>query len=168
MKSVTPNWKLLTILSGENNFEKSKIKLLEEEIKKLKNENATFRENILTQLNPFVRNAPFLYPLKISENPTVFWCFQEVEKGCIGNEWVKTIHSLSGNNDRNKTNTPIKDKTKQNNDFNIILIGRLLILLKTTIKDRVDQRRSTLKLAINLFHCWWKIQMMSQNTNQQI
>ena len=27
-----------------------KIKLLEEEIKKLKNENTTFRENILTQL----------------------------------------------------------------------------------------------------------------------
>ena len=30
--------------------------------------------------NPFVPNAPFLYPLKI--------CFQGVEKGCIGNEWV--------------------------------------------------------------------------------
>ena len=21
----------------------------------------------------------------------VFWCFQGVEKGCIGNEWVKTL-----------------------------------------------------------------------------
>ena len=31
---------------------------------------------------PFVPNAPFLYPLK------TFWCFQGVEKGCIGNEWV--------------------------------------------------------------------------------
>ena len=40
-------------------------------------------------INPFVPNAPFLYPLKTSENLTVFWCFQEVEKGCIGNEWVK-------------------------------------------------------------------------------
>ena len=41
--------------------------------------------------NPFVPNAPFLYPLKTSENLTVFWCFQGVEKGCIGNEWVKQI-----------------------------------------------------------------------------
>ena len=26
---------------------------------------------------------------KKSENHKVFWCFQEVEKGCIGNKWVK-------------------------------------------------------------------------------
>ena len=38
--------------------------------------------------NPFVPNAPFLYPLKTSEKFTVFWCFQGVEKGCIGNDWV--------------------------------------------------------------------------------
>ena len=45
MKSVTS----VTSLSDENNFEKkSKIKSLEEEIKKLKNENTTLRENILT------------------------------------------------------------------------------------------------------------------------
>ena len=37
--------------------------------------------------NPFVPNAPFLYPLK-TENRKIFWCFQGVEKGCIGNEWV--------------------------------------------------------------------------------
>ena len=34
--------------------------------------------------NLFVPNAPFLYPLKISENR-----FQGVETGCIGNECVK-------------------------------------------------------------------------------
>ena len=39
-------------------------------------------------VNPFVVNAPFLYPLKTSENRKVF-CFQRVEKGFIGNEWVK-------------------------------------------------------------------------------
>ena len=39
--------------------------------------------------NPFVPNAPFLYSLKTLENRKVFWCFQEVEKGCIGNKWVK-------------------------------------------------------------------------------
>ena len=50
MKSVTPNSELLTNLSDENNSEKMKIKSLEEEIKNLKNENTTLRENILTQL----------------------------------------------------------------------------------------------------------------------
>ena len=38
--------------------------------------------------NSFVPNASFLNPLKTSENLTVFWCFQAVEKGCIGNKWV--------------------------------------------------------------------------------
>ena len=41
------------------------------------------------QLNRFVPNAPFLYPLKTSDNLTVSLCFQEVEKGSIGNKWVK-------------------------------------------------------------------------------
>ena len=43
------------------------------------------------QINLFVLNDPFLYPLKTSENRKVFYCFQGVEKGCIGNEWVKEI-----------------------------------------------------------------------------
>ena len=41
------------------------------------------------QINPYFPNAPFLYPLKTSENRKVFWCFQGVEKGCIGKIWVK-------------------------------------------------------------------------------
>ena len=45
--------------------------------------------------NPFVFNAPFLYPLKTSEKRTVFWCFQGVEKGCIANEWFKVVLSPS-------------------------------------------------------------------------
>ena len=40
-------------------------------------------------INPFVPNAPFFYPLKTRENHMVFWCFPGVEKGCIGDEWVK-------------------------------------------------------------------------------
>ena len=40
------------------------------------------------QFNPFVPSAPFLYPLKTSENLTVFWCFQEVKKGFFGSKWV--------------------------------------------------------------------------------
>ena len=47
----------------------------------------------LEQINPFVPNGPLLYPLKTSENRQVFWYFQGVEKGCIGNEWVKFISS---------------------------------------------------------------------------
>ena len=43
----------------------------------------------IKNINPFVPNALFLYPLKTSENRKVFWCFQGVEKGCIGNKWVK-------------------------------------------------------------------------------
>ena len=48
--------------------------------------------------NPFFPNATFFYPLKTSENRKVFQCFQGVEKGCIGKEWIKnkisTIHRL--------------------------------------------------------------------------
>ena len=47
---------------------------------------ATLKEPLL---NPFIPNAPFLYPLKTSENRKVFWCFQGVEKGYIRNKWVK-------------------------------------------------------------------------------
>ena len=45
--------------------------------------------NAYVELNPFVPNAPFFYTLKTSDNLTVFWCFLEVKKGCIGNKWVK-------------------------------------------------------------------------------
>ena len=34
--------------------------------------------------NPFIPNAPFLYLLKTTEILTIFWCFQWIEKGCIG------------------------------------------------------------------------------------
>ena len=50
--------------------------------------------------NPFVPNAPFLYPLKTSEKLSVFLCFQGVEKECIGNNWLKinSIYTKSDNN----------------------------------------------------------------------
>ena len=35
----------------------------------------------------FPMHPSFLYPLKTSKNLTVFWCFQGLEKGCIGNKW---------------------------------------------------------------------------------
>ena len=48
-----------------------------------------FTLRAIVELNPLVPNAPFLYPLKTSENLKVFWCFYGVQKGCIGNQWVK-------------------------------------------------------------------------------
>ena len=47
-------------------------------------------------INPFVPNALFLYPLK-TENFKIFWCFQGVEKACIGNKWVKTYLKIDFN-----------------------------------------------------------------------
>ena len=44
--------------------------------------------------NPYIPNVPFLNPLKKSKNLKVFWCFQEVEKGCIGNKWVKMAQNI--------------------------------------------------------------------------
>ena len=43
----------------------------------------------MNTLKPFAPNPPFVYLLKASQNRKVFGCFQGVEKGCIGNEWVK-------------------------------------------------------------------------------
>ena len=57
-------------------------------------------------INPFVPNAPFLYPLKTSEKFTVFLCFQWVEKGCIRNGWVIFVLLLFlGSNDTTDMNS---------------------------------------------------------------
>ena len=45
-------------------------------------------------VNPFVPNAPFVYPLKTSKKHKVFWCFQGVDKEYIGNEWVNNFSRL--------------------------------------------------------------------------
>ena len=53
------------------------------------NQKAIWHMKHMTLLfNRFVPNAPFLYPLKTSENHKVLWCFQEVGKAYIGNKWV--------------------------------------------------------------------------------
>ena len=54
----------------------------------------------ITTINPFTPNGHFLYPLKRSEILKVFWCFQGVEKGCIGKKYglkQKLIVSLITN-----------------------------------------------------------------------
>ena len=45
--------------------------------------------HVFIKFNPFVPNAPFLYSLITSEHQKVFWCFQGVEKGSIGNKRTK-------------------------------------------------------------------------------
>ena len=49
--------------------------------------------------NPFDPNAPFLYPLKTSENHEAFFFFffffQGVEKGCLVNKWVNYVNTKS-------------------------------------------------------------------------
>ena len=53
---------------------------------KLTGKNYISLNSVQEFINPFFPNAPFLYPLKTSEKIMVYWCFQGVEKGCIGNE----------------------------------------------------------------------------------
>ena len=60
-------------------------------------ENLDFFVDYVYSVNPFVPNAPFLYPLKTSENCKVFWCFQGLEKGYIGNEWVNNFSPTPSN-----------------------------------------------------------------------
>ena len=131
MKSVTPNSELLTILSDEKNCEKMKIKLLEEEIKNLKNENTTLRENILTQL--------------------------------------KTIENLSGNNDRSRTNTPIIDKTRQKNDFNINNSNwQIAHSSKSSNKRQRGSKDIHFETSNKFAHFSQKIRIMSQKAVLQI
>ena len=40
---------------------------------------------------PFVLNAPFIYPLKTSENLMVFWCFQGVDMGALRRNGSRNI-----------------------------------------------------------------------------
>ena len=44
---------------------------------------------IVAMFNPFVPNAPFLYPLRTLKNLKVFCCFQGVEKGALGTNGLR-------------------------------------------------------------------------------
>ena len=57
-------------------------------------QNENIGQNCVNVINLFIHNAPFLYLLK-TENRKVFWCFQGVEKGCIGNECVNVDNRKS-------------------------------------------------------------------------
>ena len=73
-------------------------------------------------LNPFVPNAPFLYPLKTSENLMVFLCFHGVENRCIGNVWV------------NINNKPWKFHVHNFFIFKVIEPYRVCVQIEKTLK----------------------------------
>ena len=54
----------------------------------LKSEALTFPIIHGNWVNPFFSQCTLSLPQKTWENRKVFWCFQCVEKGCIGNKWV--------------------------------------------------------------------------------
>ena len=97
----------------------------------------TFKEDF----NPVFPNAPSLYPLETSENLTVFWCFQGIEKECIGNEWdnmfrnplpplARLIKSLS----MSGSGLPVQCKKFASFNFELIYF---------------------LKSPITYTYCWW-------------
>ena len=45
------------------------------------------------QIDPFVCNALFLHPLKVSSATLRFYVFR-VEKGCIGNKWLNFLNDF--------------------------------------------------------------------------
>ena len=61
------------------------------------------------RINPFVPNVPFLNLLKTLENRIVFWFFQRVEKGCIGNEWINKEEYLVIHFQSNEVDNPCVD-----------------------------------------------------------
>ena len=84
--------------------------------------------------NPFVPNVPFPYPLKTSENLTVFWRFQGVEKGGTGNKWVKySDGSLTMEYIIYKNKIDRVDKKKMLQDFWINLVPLDLLDFTTSI-----------------------------------
>ena len=125
MKSVTPNAELLIRLSDQNNFKKNENWIAWRR-KKVWNENGILRENILTQLKIIIENlsgnndrnteavaqrcSVKKVLLEVSQNSQENTCAQVTLAQVLSCEFWK----ISKN-----TSTPIKVKTKQNNDFNI-------------------------------------------------
>ena len=96
-------------------------------------------------LNPFVHNALFLYPLKTSENLSVFWYFQGVEKGCIGKELVniQSIYQFSLNETR-KWVTEVKGKVKMK-EVNLVEGG---------FYTAVVYSRTRIKIPLHSLYYW--------------
>ena len=70
------------------------------------------KNTVLTQLFPM---HPFSTRWKHQKTLQVFWCFQSVEKGCIGNNWVKSIINRWHKSDRYVAEEIFKINTNDKN-----------------------------------------------------
>ena len=88
--------------------------------------------DIFLLINPFVPNAPFLYSL----NLTVFWCFQGIEKRCIGNKWVSnTSINLFKKPHTTGTNAQIQNNGKKTGKKRVLKYIKM-INISTTSAER--------------------------------
>ena len=76
-------------MQGEvkENIDKKSVNDHRVEVDKIFDQNGVSKWFEPSQANPFVLNAPFLYPLKTST------CFQGVDKGYIRKKWVNKATS---------------------------------------------------------------------------
>ena len=100
---------------------------------------------------------PFYNPLKSSKNFAVFWCFQGVEKGCIGKKWV------------NRTEFTTNSESNQK-------ISRILIIYfefwqlcsqENSIIEVWQGSKYTSKLFINLYNSFF-IKEITVDTIQKV
>ena len=102
----------------------------------LMSQTLSVKYDIFLLINPFVPNAPFLYPLKTSENGKAFWCFQEIEKGCTGNKWVSnTSISLFKKPHTTGTNARIQNNGKKTGKKQVLKCIKM-INISTTSAER--------------------------------
>ena len=62
-------------------------------------------------MSPFVPSAPFLYPRNNQKTVRFSNVFRGVEKGCIGNKWVKGYE---------KTTIVVEETSKINHEYDFI------------------------------------------------
>ena len=93
--------------------------------------------------NPFLPKTPFLYPLETSEDRKIFWCFQGVEKGSIGSEWVKWLF-------KQLFRTASKSGICFNGNLTITFYGLRIFTKKHFIVPQIHNSATTLKVALKL------------------
>ena len=82
--------------------------------------------------NPFVPNAPFLDPPKTPENQNENR-IHGVEKGCIGNEWVKVT-----------IKAPQRRQIKTFSDLSLLLISNLSRYFPATVIEKIHFTKSSI------------------------
>ena len=79
-----------------------------------------------SQINSFLPNAVFLYPLKTYENLKVFWCFRGVETRCNGEKNGLTLTL--------QATLTLQDEMKSGNIFQFVHV--LQLLFDKTLESR--------------------------------